>query len=80
MTDYREILRLSSLGINHSRITESRGIARQTMVTTLQWAVAQELSCGKVEAFVPLSLRHDMTTGLTAQRCTLDYQKSRFPK
>ena len=50
MTDYREILRLSSLGINHSRIAESMGIARQTVVTTLQRAVAQELSWQNAEA------------------------------
>ena len=50
MTDYREILRLSSLGINHSQIAESMGIARQTVVTTLQRAVAQELNWGNTEA------------------------------
>ena len=50
MTDYREILRLSSLGINHSKIAESMGIARQTVVTTLQRAVAQELSWTSAEA------------------------------
>jgi len=40
MTNYREILRLSSLGINNSRITESLGISRQTVITTLQRAAA----------------------------------------
>jgi transposase len=49
MTDYREILRLSSLGINHSQIAESMGVARQTVVTTLQRAVAQELSWKSAE-------------------------------
>lgn len=43
MTNYREILRLRSLRINHSRIAESMGIARQTVVTTLQRAAAQGL-------------------------------------
>lgn len=43
MTNYREILRLSSLGINNSRITASMGIARQTVITTLQRAAAQGL-------------------------------------
>ena len=38
MTNYREILQLRSLGINHSRIAEGMGIARQTVVTTLQRA------------------------------------------
>lgn len=52
MTNYREILRLRSLGINHSRIAESMGIARQTVVTTLQrasvhgidWQTAESMS------------------------------------
>lgn len=43
MTNYRGILRLRSLGINHSRIAESMGISRQTVVTSLQRAVAQGL-------------------------------------
>ena len=38
MTDYREILRLRSLGINHSQIALSMGISRQTVVTVLQRA------------------------------------------
>jgi len=43
MTNYREILRLSSLGINNKQIAESMGIARQTVVTALQRATAQGL-------------------------------------
>jgi DNA-binding transcriptional regulator LsrR (DeoR family) len=41
MTDYREILRLRYLGINHSQIAASLGISRQTVVTTLQRAASQ---------------------------------------
>lgn len=52
MTNYREILRLSSLGINNSQITESMGIARQTVISTLQRAAAQGLDWQTVE---PLS-------------------------
>jgi transposase len=52
MTNYREILRLSSLGINNSMITESMGIARQTVITTLQRAAAQGLDWQTAE---PLS-------------------------
>ena len=52
MTNYREILRLSSLGINNSQITESLGIARQTVITTLQRAAAQGLDWQTAE---PLS-------------------------
>jgi transposase len=52
MTNHREILRLCSLGINNSRIAESMGITRQTVITTLQraaaqgvdWSAAEELS------------------------------------
>jgi transposase len=43
MTDYREILRLRSLGLNHSQIAESMVITRQTVITTLQKALAIEL-------------------------------------
>lgn len=43
MTNYREILRLRSLGINHSQIAASVGVARQTVITALQRAVAQGL-------------------------------------
>ena len=44
MTNYREILRLRSLGINHTKIAEGMEISRQTVVTTLQRAAAQGLS------------------------------------
>ena len=43
MTNYREILRLRSLGLNHSRIAESMRISRQTVVTALQRAQGQGL-------------------------------------
>jgi transposase len=44
MTNYREILRLKSLGLNHSQISSSMGISRQTTVTVLQRAAEQELT------------------------------------
>ena len=44
MTNYREILRLKSLGFNHSQIASSMGISRQTTVTVLQRAAEQELT------------------------------------
>ena len=43
MVNYREILRLHALGINHSRITDSVGAARQTVVSVLQRAATQGL-------------------------------------
>jgi transposase len=50
MTNYREILRLKSLGISHSRIAESMGIARQTVVTALQRAIVQGVDWQAAEA------------------------------
>jgi len=50
MTNYREILRLTSLGINNKQIAESMGIARQTVVTALQRAVAQGLDWQTAES------------------------------
>ena len=52
MTNYREILRLKSLGLNHSQIAKSVEISRQTTVTVLQraaelglgWQTATEMS------------------------------------
>lgn len=49
MTNHREILRLTSLGINNSRIAESMGITRQTVITTLQRAAAQGVDWSTVE-------------------------------
>jgi len=43
MTDYREILRLQSLGFNNSQIAESLCVTRQTVITALQRAAFQEL-------------------------------------
>ena len=40
MTDYRELLRLRNLGLNHSQIALSAGVARQTVITTLARAIA----------------------------------------
>lgn len=50
MTNYREILRLSSLGINNKQIARSMGIARQTVITALQRAVAQGLDWQTAES------------------------------
>ena len=50
MTNYREILRLRSLGLNHSQIAESMGIARQTVVSTLQRAASHGLDWQSTES------------------------------
>jgi len=44
MTNYREVLRLKNLGLNHSQISKSMGISRQTTVTVLQRAAEQGLT------------------------------------
>ena len=44
MTNYKEILRLHSLGINNTRISESCSCARSAVIADLQWAVEQGLS------------------------------------
>lgn len=43
MTDYREILRLLSLGLSRTQIADSLNVSRTTVIHTLQRAVAQEL-------------------------------------
>ena len=50
MTNYREILRLRSLGLNHSGIAGSMGISRQTVVTALQRAQVQGLDWQSAES------------------------------
>jgi len=52
MTNYREILRLSSLGLNHSQIVESSAISRPTVISVLRRAAAQGLNWQTAE---PLS-------------------------
>jgi len=52
MTNYREILRLSSLGLNHSQIVESAAISRPTVIKVLQQAAMQGLNWQTAE---PLS-------------------------
>ena len=52
MTNYREILRLSSLGLNHTQIVESSAISRPTVIAVLQRAAAQGLNWQAAE---PLS-------------------------
>ena len=44
MTNYKEILRLQSLGINNTRIAEACGCARSTVISTLQYAAAKGLT------------------------------------
>jgi hypothetical protein len=48
MTNYKEILRLQSLGINNTRIAEACGCARSTVISTLQYATAKGLKWDSV--------------------------------
>lgn len=50
MTDYREILRLRSLRLNHTQIADSLGASRTTIIHTLQRAAAQGLDWQTAEA------------------------------
>lgn len=49
MTNYREILRLHSLGINNTRITEACGCARSTVIATLQRAEERGIAWNDVK-------------------------------
>ena len=69
MTNYREILRLKSLGLNHSQIADSMEISRQTTVTVLQraaalglnWQTAADMSDREVKTLL-FSLESDKPT------------------
>lgn len=50
MTDYREVLRLQSLGLNNSQIAASAGIARQTVITAVQRAAVLGLNWQSAES------------------------------
>ena len=50
LTDYREILRLRSLRLNHTQIADSLGASRTTVIHTLQRAAAQGLDWQAAEA------------------------------
>ena len=50
MTNYRELMRLRSLGLNNSQIANSLGVSRTTVIHTLQRATAQGLDWQTVES------------------------------
>ena len=51
MTNYREILRLKSMGFNNWQISDSSGATRQTVIAVLQRSAACELSYKDAETF-----------------------------
>lgn len=50
MTDYREILRLQRLGLNHSQIAQSAAVSRPTVIAVLRRAGAQGLDWQTAES------------------------------
>jgi len=56
MTNYREILRLDSLGINHAQIARSTGHSRQTIVSVLKKADQKGISYCDVVALADRDL------------------------
>jgi len=75
MTDYREILRLRSLGLNHSQIAESTWTTRPTVIKVLQSATALELDFAAVEALSDRELSQKLfpPAGSTANFKMPDY-------
>ena len=61
MTDYRELLRLRSLGLNHSQIAISAGVARQTVITTLKRAIAIGIDWRAAENLSDKELAEELT-------------------
>jgi transposase len=51
MTNYKEILRLHSMGINNTRIAESCSCARSTVISTIQKAAALGLQWSELKDF-----------------------------
>ena len=56
MANYREILRLRNLGLNHSQIADSLGASRTTVIHTLQRAAAHGVDWQMAEAMNDKSL------------------------
>ena len=71
MTNYKEILRLHSLGINNTRIAESCGCARSTVIAALQLHSTRDLQTMSLFVFAklilpdpPSSIWHTLFTAL----------------
>lgn len=71
MTDYREILRLASLGLNRTQIADSLGASRTTVIHALQRAAAQDLDWQTAES---LSIRELSSKLFPNGNDTLVYQ------
>ena len=76
MTNYREILRLKSMGFNNRQISDSSGATRQTVIAVLQRAAACELDYRSAEALsdrelAKLLLQHHGLQGMLMLMNTL---------
>jgi len=56
ITNYKEILRLHSMGINNTRIAESCSCARSTVISTVQKATSRGLQWGELKDFGDIEL------------------------
>ena len=63
MTDYREILRLESLGINNSQIALSVGCTRQTVISVLKKTKQKNLSYRMVQELSDQELKEAIQEG-----------------
>ena len=63
MTDYLEILRLASLGINHSRIAEGTGCSRQTVISVLKKAGQKSIGYAEAKGMTPGELSASINDG-----------------
>jgi transposase len=66
MTNYREILRLDSLGINHAQIARSTGHSRQTVLTVLKKAELKKIGYREATSLSNKELFHLFTGSGTA--------------
>ena len=67
MTNYREILRLSSLGLNNTQIAAGSGCARITVIRVLQRAKENGLEYHTIAQMSDSELRQRLTSGTTSK-------------
>ena len=68
MTNYKEILRLHGLGLNNTRIAESCGCARSTVISTLQRAGAQGIAWDDVRGLSEIDVTAKLFPAVSSGR------------
>ena len=68
MTNYKEILRLQSLGINNTRIAEACGCACSTVISTLQYATAKGLKWDSVRDWTEKEVAEKLLPSVAARQ------------